>query len=442
MATSVKDFKQILDSYIEESVGILYQYGGSKVFRFWKLFKEGGNWKESVDTSIAYLRTLSNTNLYWYDRGVTSPEELILYSTQPGWRVCPEEDCRKIHQKSEGHKSCCSESCYKKRRLKGNAKLSESRLKYNSRDPAQYAERHNISIEDAAKKIQTFVYEGTVRRPEFWIAKGHTEDEAKEIVSKRQATCSPRRQEYWIARGMSQTEAIDAVREYQSNNGKQLKIKYGSCRQFSVRCMEYWIARGYSEAEAKIKVSEIQSQTSRMCRLKYTDQERRAFNVWCFEYWLTRYPDVNEATRKYEEWVQSRNIPNYRSKIGDEFCAALSEKFSWLESNRYYGTREYTRYFKELNRVVKYDYVDTKLKIVVEFNGDFWHANPNRYKPGDMIQVSSSAVLVDDIWKRDAEKIAAITAAGYEVYVVWESDYCSDKVGTIQRLYEEIMDVS
>jgi hypothetical protein len=68
--------------------------------------------------------------------------------------------------------------------------------------------------------------------------------------------------------------------------------------------------------------------------------------------------------------------------------------------------------------------------VVIEFYGDFWHANPQRYAYGDIVNHTTAAA----IWRRDAERVEAIESLGYQVIIVWESDYKSDRLATVKHI--------
>ena len=66
-------------------------------------------------------------------------------------------------------------------------------------------------------------------------------------------------------------------------------------------------------------------------------------------------------------------------------------------------------------------------KRIIEFNGDFWHANPKIYKMDDILsRFNKTYEIAKDIWERDAKRKEMIEALGFKVLVVWESDYVSD----------------
>ena len=70
------------------------------------------------------------------------------------------------------------------------------------------------------------------------------------------------------------------------------------------------------------------------------------------------------------------------------------------------------------------------LADIIEFNGDKFHANPKKYlmedHPIPFLNFSSS-----EIWIRDEEKIKKLTDKGYEVLIIWESEYLENKQETI-----------
>lgn len=70
-----------------------------------------------------------------------------------------------------------------------------------------------------------------------------------------------------------------------------------------------------------------------------------------------------------------------------------------------------------------YDFYFPKYNLILEFNGDYWHANPRIYKSGTFINLNGVTKLVDDIWKRDSDKKEAAIMAGYNILYVWASEY-------------------
>lgn len=73
-------------------------------------------------------------------------------------------------------------------------------------------------------------------------------------------------------------------------------------------------------------------------------------------------------------------------------------------------------------RVSRYpfDYKLTDYNILIEFNGDLFHANPRKYFSDDMIPIIKKTA--SEVWKKDADKIKMAELRGYQVVVIWEDE--------------------
>lgn len=86
------------------------------------------------------------------------------------------------------------------------------------------------------------------------------------------------------------------------------------------------------------------------------------------------------------------------------------------------------------------DVLFPKQKLIVEYNGDYWHCNPaiGKYLP-DFFHPKKNATA-QEIWAEDARRINILNANGYDVYVVWESEFkksVSDVIAKIARKLDE-----
>ena len=84
--------------------------------------------------------------------------------------------------------------------------------------------------------------------------------------------------------------------------------------------------------------------------------------------------------------------------------------------------------FKAYNKVLQREYnpivdiiVENK-KIVIEINGDYYHANPNKYKSTDILYKWKGHQEAKEIWEFDKQRKEQIESFGYTVLVLWESD--------------------
>ena len=58
--------------------------------------------------------------------------------------------------------------------------------------------------------------------------------------------------------------------------------------------------------------------------------------------------------------------------------------------------------------------------IVIEYFGDYWHANPNKYKAKEIVHHNLSA---EEIWKHDEMRIKELEGIIAKVIIIWENDY-------------------
>ena len=68
------------------------------------------------------------------------------------------------------------------------------------------------------------------------------------------------------------------------------------------------------------------------------------------------------------------------------------------------------------------DELNEEKKVIVEINGDKWHANPLKYDSQQIISTGRTSFKAEDKWVADANRISYLELQGYQVIVVWESD--------------------
>lgn len=67
------------------------------------------------------------------------------------------------------------------------------------------------------------------------------------------------------------------------------------------------------------------------------------------------------------------------------------------------------------------DGIDLDKMIIYEFNGDFWHGNPDIYSSDDVNSVNG--IKYGELYKRTIERKREIESLGYKVISIWESDF-------------------
>lgn len=70
-----------------------------------------------------------------------------------------------------------------------------------------------------------------------------------------------------------------------------------------------------------------------------------------------------------------------------------------------------------------YDIFVPELNLLIEVNGDYYHANPIKYLPSDILWLfHSGQKTANEIWKRDWNKTKLARMQGYRFMTIWEFD--------------------
>ena len=77
-----------------------------------------------------------------------------------------------------------------------------------------------------------------------------------------------------------------------------------------------------------------------------------------------------------------------------------------------------------------------KLNLIIEYFGDYWHCNPNKYDSEYFNKKKNQTAR--EIWEYDKSKLELIKSYGYNLEVIWESELKlnNDKLLTIINNYD------
>ena len=284
--------------------------------------------------------------------------------------------------------------------------------------------------EDKAKeKISQAGREACIFSKDFYLRKGYTEEEANKIVSEVQKRNSKFSVDYWISKGYSIEEAEEFVAiQKELVKAKQYKI-----------CIDYWLDKGFDETEAielaqyhkdKLKESNPTCREYWLAR-GYTLEKSiclaKSLNPFSIEYWKKRYNSEHEAELARRRYIREHQgdsklgdyTPRNRSKVANNCFLKLKEHFP-----NYNIETVSSEFFLEgiLNEKASkcfYDYTDHTNKIIVEFNGEYWHNMPGAPE-------------------RDAFKKEVAESNGYKIFYILEKEYCKNPIRTIKKLVKSI----
>jgi hypothetical protein len=260
---------------------------------------------------------------------------------------------------------------------------------------------------------------------QYWIERGMSPDRAEYHVK----TLRPSNPEYWISKGYSELEAKRQVSGTKLASLDGCIAKYGEiegskiwydrtelrsiCGKTGSANIEYWLKKGYSESEAIIKRSERQSTFSKeKCIEKYGEEE-----------------GLKIFTERQTKWTKSLNsggnLKVGHSKVSQELFYKLLEYYDIEDRDKIYFATHNKEY--RLNKfdggIWLYDFTDIKNKKIIEYNGDMFHGNPKKYKSSDYPHPFKKNVTADEIWCSDKIKTDTANKEGFEVLVIWDSEY-------------------
>jgi very-short-patch-repair endonuclease len=172
-------------------------------------------------------------------------------------------------------------------------------------------------------------------------------------------------------------------------------------RQRYTTSVEYFIEREGS-IEKGIEVWE-----------KFCNDRGNGSNIYCVmdKYGLTfeeAQAKISEKNKGFASNLERKFVERVEEKVGKiHFTCLTSQMCLWNHSD---------------GRANFYDLACAKKKKIIEFNGDYWHANPLLYEATDMVGIGV-LTSASDVWERDKSKIENAMSRGYNVMIVWEKDW-------------------
>jgi len=192
-------------------------------------------------------------------------------------------------------------------------------------------------------------------------------------------------------------------------------------KRYGVKCVSQ-----VPEINAKVHEARKPNKDKIYAKIRQTCLERYGVDhVW-------KIPEVIESMKQTK--IKNGTI-TYASKSSQEFCWNLYNALpKEIQKHCYFHelNKEFGKYSNKTHGNSKYnsyDFVITdKYNICIEFNGDYWHANPKKYKAKDVLY---NKFIAEDIWKKDKIKLNLIRSFGFDVIIVWESEVTDKTVQDI-----------
>ncbi len=129
--------------------------------------------------------------------------------------------------------------------------------------------------------------------------------------------------------------------------------------------------------------------------------------------------------------IISRQKNYFTSNLEQEFVNLLEETIGKLDHTS--QSNPFGKWSPDLLSYVVYDIKHGN--NIIEFNGDYWHANPKIYKEDSIIRGKKAV----DIWYKDMLKLKTATDLGFQTLVVWESEFKTNKEEIIKEVAQWIL---
>lgn len=164
---------------------------------------------------------------------------------------------------------------------------------------------------------------------------------------------------------------------------------------------------------------------------QYCDRQRYTKSI---EYLVEKYGEIDGHV-KYKEIIHKKTIARDNefqlfSNSEKEFILLVESQLGKLENTSL--SDPYCAWTSENSFFI----YDIKHKdCIIEFNGDYWHANPDIFSSSDKIKNKTA----QEIWDKDKMKLELAKTLGFRVLVVWESAYYENKSETIEGVIKWIL---
>jgi G:T-mismatch repair DNA endonuclease (very short patch repair protein) len=219
----------------------------------------------------------------------------------------------------------------------------------------------------------------------------------------------------WTTAGIDVASKEAFIKRYGEEIGVE---RFRKSREFNTTKLDYWMREtNGNEEEAKILLKERQTTFSLdKCVKKYGEE---GYKIW------------QKRQDKWQETLCSKSVEeieiiNYKKVINGKASKISQDLFCKLNESDACFHSQYGEFGIRLNsnRIVYPDFILGNR--IIEFYGDFWHANPNNHNGEDYVRNISKTSIprkAKDIWQKDKERISQLEELGYKVMIVWENDY-------------------
>jgi len=166
---------------------------------------------------------------------------------------------------------------------------------------------------------------------------------------------------------------------------------------------KYGVSNIFAADEIKRKICSDEPYLKTYGETFHEFRSRRSREVW-----------ERKTDEQKNEWllksIWAAEPGRHSSKLESRICDILCDKNITFTS-QFYLMGKY------------YDFCMPDIKMLLEINGDFWHANPQIYKETDEMKWPGGKLkCAGDLWAKDEEKRKIAVANKYKISYIWESE--------------------
>jgi hypothetical protein len=102
-------------------------------------------------------------------------------------------------------------------------------------------------------------------------------------------------------------------------------------------------------------------------------------------------------------------------------------------------TTEYALHYTDVHGKHKWKFYDVKIdNILIEINGDYWHANPTKYNSNHVFTFPKYVTTASEIWDADKFKQDLAINNGYTFLCIWETEIKQNIDDVIKKIKDQI----
>lgn len=328
-----------------------------------------------------------------------------------------------------------------------------------------HLKKHNMTMQDYKRKFpdEPLFAEGLLKeqneKREATLDKYHTDENGKRMHYLTLEKCIAKYGEseglrIWNEHKRKCTSTLENfTRKYGAEEG-QKRYERKCAKMRGKRTLEYFINK-YGEEEGNRLHKEYHDnlkgfQTLEWFVNKYGQETGRdLYDDVCKKKALTldnfvRKYGEEEGRLRYEEYYREHYTGFRQSNAAMELFNKLMENEDvkthkiWFDGH----PKEFGKYLHEIDKYVFFDFFDEITGRIIEFNGDYWHANPLVYEADSIIHMPAKTTkIAKDIWQWDEARNKAIESEyGYKVLVIWQKDWLENPDEVIQRCLKFLLD--